>query len=433
MKKGWSLTLKIVLVVFGLAGLYIFLRILMPNLAIKNTNIEEIKDSVVMIQTFDDSGELLATGSGFCAYEKNYIVTNFHVIEGAHSIEVTTDNREVTNVRKIIIFNKKDDLALLEIDGSLDELAFGDVKDLQVKSEITTIGSPKGELNTVSEGIVSNLDEKNTIRISAPISHGSSGGVLLNSKNEVVGITNAGYDDAENLNFAISVQVLDKMYSAYKKGKYDIITQENYKDCCPNIVNYNTTNQLSIKKKASFSSYYNYTVDSFDTFYKATNEYQIFNTAMYEIGINGFNVNYKLLNEKQQKKAAENYSVLLEYETYDEDKLMVEKRDVDIMSLSIEQFIMEVDVLETYALAIFMVELDEQLVSAENLVGYLNNIGMEYENKIILHKLLNPTDNSYNNEIIDSVSNLYGFSYEQKLDIVRYLGMDVDADGNVYW
>ena len=57
----------------------------------KNQNIEKIKDSVVMIEVYNDTGDLEATGSGFCAYRNNWIVTNFHVIEGAKKI-VIIDN-----------------------------------------------------------------------------------------------------------------------------------------------------------------------------------------------------------------------------------------------------------------------------------------------------------------------------------------------------
>ena len=209
-------------------------------------SIETVKDSVVLVNVYDEDEEIVATGSGFSAYKENWIVTNFHVIEGASSITVLTDNKKEIDVTDIIVFNKKDDLAIIAIDGKLNNLTLGDGNNLKVKSKVTAIGSPKGEQNTVSEGIISNSDETDIIRITAPISHGSSGGVLLNSKNQVIGITSAGYDDAQNLNFAINVNVLKKMHSAYTEEKYFVIDNSNYKSCAPNIINFNTTNKLEI-------------------------------------------------------------------------------------------------------------------------------------------------------------------------------------------
>lgn len=182
-------------------------------------DVEEVKDSVVMVEVYGANEELFATGSGFCAYKENWIATNFHVIEGAKSIKIITDAHEKITIDRIVFFNKKHDVAILSHSGSLKPLKFGDSSKIKTKDKVTTIGSPKGELNTVSEGIISNADDKDMIRITAPISHGSSGGVLLNHKNEVIGITSAGYDDAQNLNFAIDIAVLESFYDKYEQGK----------------------------------------------------------------------------------------------------------------------------------------------------------------------------------------------------------------------
>jgi len=76
-------------------------------------SIETVKDSVVLVNVYDEDGEIVATGSGFSAYKENWIVTNFHVIEGASSITVLTDNKKEIDVTDIIVFNKKDDLAII--------------------------------------------------------------------------------------------------------------------------------------------------------------------------------------------------------------------------------------------------------------------------------------------------------------------------------
>ena len=213
-------------------------------------DIEEVKDSVVMIEVYGDSGDLLATGSGFCAYKDNWIITNFHVIEGAKSIKVETDSHQKYSAEKIVFFNKVQDIAVLSINGHLNPLKLGDSSNIKTKDKVTTIGSPKGELNTVSEGIISNVDNKAQIRISAPISHGSSGGVLLNHKNEVIGITSAGYDDAQNLNFAINISLLNNLYSKYTSDDTTLISAfslVNHIGSLENFKNYLLSNNTCYK------------------------------------------------------------------------------------------------------------------------------------------------------------------------------------------
>lgn len=347
-------------------------------------DIETVKDSVVMIKVYDEAGELVATGSGFSAYKENWIVTNFHVIEGAHSINVLTDDKKELEVTDIIIFNKKDDLAIISINGSLKNLTLGNGDNLKVKSNVTAIGSPKGEQNTVSEGIISNSDEKDIIRTTAPISHGSSGGVLLNNKNQVIGITSAGYDDAQNLNFAINVNVLKKMYSAYEEEKYFVIDDSNYKSCAPNIVNYNTKNKLEIKNKCTDSNYYNNVVASMTNFYIATNSYEIFNTAMYKIGINGFNVNYKRMTKDDQILASQYYQELLKYEDCDTDAMVGCTID-DIYTWNAERMVMELDILETYSLAIFLVEVEKY--NSSTMFDYIDSLPLSIPEKGIISLL----------------------------------------------
>ena len=80
----------------------------------------------------------------------------------------------------------------------------------KVGEKIYTIGSPRGLDNTFSSGEISQIRENSKIlQISAPIDHGSSGGVLLNSRGEAVGITSGGIDDSgANLNYAWNIQLI---------------------------------------------------------------------------------------------------------------------------------------------------------------------------------------------------------------------------------
>lgn len=219
--KNKIILISLLVVVFAILPLIIFV----PK------NIESTKDSVVMIEVYDKYNNQISTGSGFCAYKSDYIVTNFHVIEGAYKIKIITDENKEFPINDILIFNEEHDLAILSGDFKFKPISIGNAKHLKAGDSVTAIGSPKGELNTVSTGIISNADNDYEIRITAPISPGSSGGVLLNKANKVIGVTYATYnaDDSQNLNYAISVNYLSKIYNSLKNDNYTVLnTNFNY-------------------------------------------------------------------------------------------------------------------------------------------------------------------------------------------------------------
>ena len=431
---NFNISKKVVAMIFFI--MIIFLLIIFISKFFK-PGIEDVKNSVVLVEVYDENNELMATGSGFSAYEKNWIVTNFHVIEGANSISVITDNRQEYAVKDIIIFNKEEDLAILSIDGDLKTLKLGNGNNIKIKDKVTAIGSPMGEQNTVSEGIVSNTDEKNMIRITTPISHGSSGGVLLNDKNEVIGITSAGYDNAQNLNFAINVNVLKDLYSAYKNKEYGVIDYSNYKDCVPLIIAYNTKNELSINNKCSFSTSSNYTIDNLNLFYLVTNSYEIFNISINKFNIGGFlekmQDNYKNLTKEEQKLVSEYYTFLLNYEDCNIDSQ--DECSIDnISNWNAEQLVMELDVMPTYALSIFLVEIDKYNYST--VFNYINSLPLDVPEKgvlLLLYGGYKPSDLNRNdaNSVVNYINN-YDLSISEKGKILEYLGYSVNG-ANVNW
>ena len=407
-----------------------------------NGDVEKIKDSVVMIETFDVAREPLATGSGFAAYNSNWIITNMHVIEGARFIDVITDEGKRLTVEGIVLYNKRDDLAILRIDGDLKPLTIGRTDNLKVTDKITAIGSPKGERNTVSEGIISNIDVKGEIRITAPISHGSSGGVLLNEHYEVIGITNAGYDDAQNLNFAIDISLLESMYESYVNEKYDELNAENYVNFIPYHSNPDGKNALEINTKIPSSSHYNYMVDSLETFYLATNEFEIFDTTIEWLAFlanmdsdgegNLYNRYFELYGDKQ-REAASNYLFLLQYETDILEETLGNTTQSEIKDWVTEEYILRMNLLSIYELAVFMAEIDGDMIADGAIIDYMNETNMSYETKIIINRLLDDKDSRYNRDIIDYFDNDSDISYEQQVALLEYLGMTVDGDGRVWW
>lgn len=166
--------------------------------------------SVAAIRTFDAGGEEIAQGSGFVVAPGRYLVTNYHVIEGAKSAEarLATEAGWI-RVVGVVRHDAGRDIAVLRLDAPrpLPALPLGSVADLAVGDPVVAVGSPLGLEGTVSEGIVSavrNLEGVGRIvQTTAPISPGSSGGPLLDAAGRVVGINTLLVVSGQNLNFAV--------------------------------------------------------------------------------------------------------------------------------------------------------------------------------------------------------------------------------------
>ncbi len=172
-----------------------------------------IGPAVCYIEVNDSNNKPFATGSGFVINKTGTIVTNYHVIDGAYSATVKFTNGSKYPVSSVLAYDKNRDIAILKITGSnLTSVTLGDSSLIKTGQKILTIGSPEGLENTISDGLISNkertIEGQKYIQISAPISHGSSGGVLLNYKGEVIGITCAYYSGGQNLNLAIPINDL---------------------------------------------------------------------------------------------------------------------------------------------------------------------------------------------------------------------------------
>ncbi len=153
-------------------------------------------NAIFYIKTYDINKNLLSSGSGFFIEKDGKAVTNFHVLEDAYSAVVTVPDGTEYNVKGILGYDMQGDLAILQVDGNnFPFLSAGDSDEVTSGEKIYAIGSPLGLSNTISEGIVSGINRtiKNIpyIQITAAISHGSSGGALLNEKGQVIGITSA--------------------------------------------------------------------------------------------------------------------------------------------------------------------------------------------------------------------------------------------------
>ena len=158
-------------------------------------------------------------GSGFFV-RPGYVATNYHVIVGAAKVHVNLVGRETAySIQSIVATDEQHDLALLKVaDLNSSPLPLGNSNTVQTGETIYVIGNPEGLEGTFSKGIVSGIRRDGTniwIQIDAPISPGSSGGAVLNSSGQVIGIATAGHRgrDAQNLNFAVPSNYLKALLS----------------------------------------------------------------------------------------------------------------------------------------------------------------------------------------------------------------------------
>ncbi|HEU4495551.1 MAG TPA: Do family serine endopeptidase [Flavobacterium sp.] len=138
----------------------------------------------------------VGTGSGVIISEDGYIVTNNHVVQDASELEVTLNNKD-TYKAKLIGTDSKMDIALLKIDAGskLPYAVFGDSDSVKVGEWVLAVGNPYNLTSTVTAGIVSakarNLDQKGIqsfIQTDAAVNPGNSGGALVNTRGELIGI-----------------------------------------------------------------------------------------------------------------------------------------------------------------------------------------------------------------------------------------------------
>lgn len=174
--------------------------------------------------------EQVGFGSGVIISKDGYIITNNHVVEGANEVSVTlNDEREFT--AKVVGTDPQSDIALLKIDGNdFPYLTFGNSDALKVGEWVLAVGNPFNLTSTVTAGIVSaknranvvggNLGIQSFIQIDAAVNPGNSGGALVNTRGELVGINTAIYSQTGNFAgyaFAIPISIAGKVAADLKQ------------------------------------------------------------------------------------------------------------------------------------------------------------------------------------------------------------------------
>ncbi|WP_275316069.1 trypsin-like peptidase domain-containing protein [Tenacibaculum bernardetii] len=169
---------------------------------VKNTAVRTQQNPYA--QLFGRSGtrkyEQVGTGSGVIISPDGYIVTNNHVIEGASEIEITLNNRK--KLKAVLVgTDKSNDIALLKVatDEDLPYLPFGNSDNAKIGEWVLAVGNPYNLTSTVTAGIVSakgrdldgNRNIEAFIQTDAAVNPGNSGGALVNTRGELIGINTA--------------------------------------------------------------------------------------------------------------------------------------------------------------------------------------------------------------------------------------------------
>lgn len=157
-------------------------------------------------------------GSGVFV-RNNLVATNFHVIENAAMMGVKLSNSDSLFEAKIFKLDPIHDVAILKLSKSMarNYIKFETSK-IKIGTKILVAGTPIGFEGTVSDGIVSSIRKDDIydfdlIQITAPISHGSSGGPIINMQGKLIGISKSGFDPeiAQNINFAIPTKYIENL------------------------------------------------------------------------------------------------------------------------------------------------------------------------------------------------------------------------------
>jgi serine protease Do len=179
----------------------------------------------------------VSAGTGMIITSDGYILTNKHVVDGARSITIITDNNDTYENVKLVGTDPTNDVAILKVNAKdLPTVILGDSKTIIIGQQVIAIGNALGQYqNTITSGIISGLGRSLTayssdysmseelsdmIQTDAAINAGNSGGPLVNAAGEVIGINTAVSSEGSNLGFAIPISsVKGLIKSVIKEGR----------------------------------------------------------------------------------------------------------------------------------------------------------------------------------------------------------------------
>jgi hypothetical protein len=177
---------------------------------------ERVSPSVVVVYNLNESGQTRGHGTGFFIDPWGMVATNYHVVEGASSLRIKTKNGTVMDIRGIAASDAENDVVILSAILPVDSIRTLKMTPSlpQVGDKIVVIGTPYHPqlAQTITDGLVSAIRPlaggKRLIQISAPISPGSSGSPVVNTKGEVVGIATRVHRQASHIGIAVPGEII---------------------------------------------------------------------------------------------------------------------------------------------------------------------------------------------------------------------------------
>lgn len=199
--------------------------------------ISKIKENGTSI-FINNAEEKLGLGSGVVITDNGYIVSNQHVVGNKYSTCYVALDDGKTYEGSVVWADKNIDLAIIKINkGNLDYLNLGDSDSISLAEDIYAIGNPLGMdfQKTVTKGIISALNRtikieeqdgniymEDLIQIDATINVGNSGGALINTNGELIGINSVKISDADGIGFAVPINIIKPIVNSLtSEGKFD--------------------------------------------------------------------------------------------------------------------------------------------------------------------------------------------------------------------
>src|ERR1700749_4566335 len=200
--------------------------------------VRRVKPSVVSVITYNAAGEVALTGSGFFI-RPGEILTNLHVVEGAHHAEIRTfeGKGKTYQVSGLLSVDREGDLAILSVAMPAERARVVETTAFvpEEGEKIFVIGNPLRLEGSVADGIVSAVREVpglgRIVQITAPISHGNSGSPVFNMNGQVVGVVTIRVMNGENINLALGASRFDALkQNGDKLTSFDELAARSSKD-----------------------------------------------------------------------------------------------------------------------------------------------------------------------------------------------------------
>lgn len=270
------------------------------------------------------------TGSGFTVSGKNYIITNYHVVEGSKTVAIENHNKD-RYVANVVMVNPEVDLAFLQIDGfenQYNHIKVDSTIEVRNTQRVFINGYPFGMPYTVTEGIVSSANQpmgnRYLIQTDAAVNPGNSGGPMIDENGFLLGVTTSKFDNADNVGFGIKHSDLiaemdafnftDGLYRVKCNSCHNFIEKETkFCNSCGNTINQSVYEEFQLSHFAQFVEETLSELDMNPVLGRAGRDFWEFHQGSALIRIFIFKKDYLIATSPMNKLPKQNLNDLFEY------------------------------------------------------------------------------------------------------------------------